>query len=305
MNPAGIEEWHVTQTLSLVYTRNAMVASMTIILLEYFQLLDLETRVIWSSKWGLPKMLFLASRYLPFVFVPIWISFNAAPIFTSVNTCRILFDVATITLIIACLCADAVLYLRLYALSKQTRIMKIILTANYSVVGVLCIAGITLFLCSQTFVPSPNLLPLTTCFSLYAPATARWATVCYGSLLYSSLFTTSLSLWYGVKLYLSMRPMPSSALIKIFHRDGAVYFICIATISLANGFIALSAPPQYLYLLSVAQGMVHSTLATRMVLHLREVALQDTVFPSTARRLPHEIAGSLVFAEAEGGSHLG
>lgn len=41
-----------------------------------------------------------------------------------------------------------------------------------------------------------------------------------------------LSIERGFKLYLSMRRMPSSTLIKIFHRDGVVYFVCIACRSL-------------------------------------------------------------------------
>ncbi|KAH6887801.1 hypothetical protein BKA70DRAFT_1332487 [Coprinopsis sp. MPI-PUGE-AT-0042] len=273
-------DWQLTQTLSLLYTRNALVVSMTIIMLEYFQLLALERKFIWSSKWRLSKVLFLASRYLPLVFVTIWVYYNSAPASTSVDACRMLFDVATVLLIIACLCADAVLYLRLYALSKQSKLMMFVLIANYSVVAVICLGGISLFLRTQKFVPSPNLLPLTTCFNLSTKATALWAAVCYGALLYSSLFTTSLSLWYGIKLYLSLRPMPPSTLIKIFHRDGAFYFVCIATISLGNAFIALSAPSQYRYLLSVAQGMVHSVLAARMILHLRAIT-QETIVQST------------------------
>ncbi|KAH6906613.1 hypothetical protein BKA70DRAFT_1286418 [Coprinopsis sp. MPI-PUGE-AT-0042] len=267
--------WKVTQTLSLVYARYAIAPTMTIVVLEYLQLLDLEQSLIWPSKWTLSKALFLANRYLPFWFVTIFLYYNSAPNSTSPTTCRTLFSVATVGMIIAALCADAVLYLRLYALSKQARVTKIVLITNYTLVGIVCVVGIGLFLPSETFVPSPNLLPQTPCFHWGNKATTIWLTVCYGALLYSSLFTTALSLWYGVKLYLSMRPMPPSTLIKIFHRDGAIYFVCIATISLVNAFIARVAPLQYRYLLSTTQGMVHSVLAARMILHLREVARQD------------------------------
>ncbi|KAH6890157.1 hypothetical protein BKA70DRAFT_1328617 [Coprinopsis sp. MPI-PUGE-AT-0042] len=147
--------------------------------------------LIWPSKWTLSKALFLANRYLPFWFVTIFLYFG---------------------MIIAALCADAVLYLRLYALSKQG-----------SWFGIVCVVGIGLFLPSETFVPSPNLLPQTPCFHWGNKATTIWLTVCYGALLYSSL-------------------LPS---IKIFHRDGAIYFVCIATISLVNAFIARVAPVCY------------------------------------------------------------
>ncbi|KAH6906612.1 hypothetical protein BKA70DRAFT_1286412 [Coprinopsis sp. MPI-PUGE-AT-0042] len=280
-------DFQVAQTLSLVYTRYALVASMTIIVLEYFELLELEKLLIWPSKWSLTKILFVASRYLPFGFVTLYVYYNSALPSTSPKECHILFGLAAGTLVIAGLCADAVLYLRLYALSKQARLTKVVLLVNFAVVTVLCVMGIALFLRSETYIPSPNLLPLTTCFHRASKMTTLWLTIAYGALLYSSLFTTTLSLWYGIRLYLAMRPMPPSTLIKIFHRDGAVYFFCISTISLANAFLALFAPLQYRYLLSGAQGVVHSVLATRMILHLREIA-QDTMVHLTSNSLKPE-----------------
>jgi hypothetical protein len=33
----------------------------------------LQQTLIWPSKWRLSKILFIASRYLPLAFVPIWV----------------------------------------------------------------------------------------------------------------------------------------------------------------------------------------------------------------------------------------
>jgi len=269
-------EWEIAQTLSFVYARNAMVATLTIVLLEYFQLFELESVYIWSSKWTPSKVLFVISRYLPLVYATLWVYWNSAPPDTSTFTCRSLFGASTATLIVGTLCADAVLYLRLRAVSKNARVTGIVLAINYTVVAVLCLAGLALFLYSEKFIPSPNLLPLTTCFHVGTEHTVLWMTICYGALLYSSLFTTTLSLWYGLKLFFAIRPMPPSTLVKIFYQDGAVYFVCISTISLVNAGIALFAPLQFRFLLPGAQGMVHSVLAVRMVLHIREVG-QGTV----------------------------
>jgi hypothetical protein len=37
----------------------------------------------------------------------------------------------------------------------------------------------------------------------------------------------SLSVWYGVRLYLTVRPLPLTGLVKIFYRDGVLYFVII------------------------------------------------------------------------------
>ncbi|KAH6906607.1 hypothetical protein BKA70DRAFT_1401365, partial [Coprinopsis sp. MPI-PUGE-AT-0042] len=180
------------QTLNLVYTRNALAATMTVVLLEYLHLFELERRLIWPLKWKLPKVLFMASRYLPFLFVTLFLYHNSAPTSTSPKTCQGVFGVASVGLVLACLCADAVLYLRLYAMSKQdfgsssSRITKTILISNFAVVSVICLAGISLFLRSETFVPSLNLLPMTPCIHWGPKASKLWLTVCYAALLYSS-----------------------------------------------------------------------------------------------------------------------
>ncbi|KAH6906604.1 hypothetical protein BKA70DRAFT_1428690 [Coprinopsis sp. MPI-PUGE-AT-0042] len=270
--------WQVAQTLSFVYTRYALIIALTVFLLEYLQLLEDEKTLVWPLKWNIFKLLFIVNRYLPLVYASMWVAYVSAPAATSVSACEVLFDVASTLLIVGILCADAVLYFRLYALSQKDRLIKLVLMANYVVVSLSCVVCVTLWMRSQTFVASPQLLPLTTCFRY--GTTAIWATVVYGALLYNSLFTTTLALWYGVKLYYNLRPVPVSTLTKIIYRDGAIYFVCIATISLANSFISLFAPLQYRLLLSSGQGLVHNALATRMILHLRQVAEETLIVDS-------------------------
>ncbi|KAH6890158.1 hypothetical protein BKA70DRAFT_1328626 [Coprinopsis sp. MPI-PUGE-AT-0042] len=157
---------------------------MTIIVLEYFELLELEKLLIWPSKWSLTRSSSSQADISP---LGCYSLHNSALPSTSPKECHILFGLAAGTLVIAGLCADAVLYLRLYALSKQARLTKVVLLVNFAVVTVLCVMGIALFLRSETYIPSPNLLPLTTCFHRASKMTTLWLTIAYGALLYSSL----------------------------------------------------------------------------------------------------------------------
>ncbi|KAF8992383.1 hypothetical protein BDQ17DRAFT_1432457 [Cyathus striatus] len=42
-------------------------ASMAILVFDYFLTIELEMKYIWSSKWSIPNAMFLFTRYLPFV----------------------------------------------------------------------------------------------------------------------------------------------------------------------------------------------------------------------------------------------
>jgi len=46
---------------------NINVASITILIFDYFLTLPSETSLIWSARWTCFKVLFLVTRYLPFV----------------------------------------------------------------------------------------------------------------------------------------------------------------------------------------------------------------------------------------------
>ena len=239
----GSLEWQIAQGFSFSNTRYAILASTTIIIAEYFHLLELESTLIWPAKWKLSKLLFVVNRYLPFVVIAQFLYYNSAPSSTSSLACHGLLGGQVVGTLLACLFADAVLYLRLYAISKQDKIVRVILIINYTLVTLIGAVSTGLFLDLETFLVFPKVLPGTSpCIHVGTKTSILALTMCYAILLYDSLFTTALLLWYGIKLYRAMYPMPPSALIKIFHRDGAVYFVVIAAVSIANAVNALIAP---------------------------------------------------------------
>ncbi|KAH6912038.1 hypothetical protein BKA70DRAFT_824115 [Coprinopsis sp. MPI-PUGE-AT-0042] len=264
----------------VIVHRSAFAACMTLVVLEFFQHLELERTLVWTSKWTLCKSLFLISRYLPFGIVATWLYYISAPNNPTVETCRILFCTGGILMATACLCADAVLYIRVYALALQSKVMKMILIAHYVVVSLACLAGMAMFVKSRPAGPTTHLSGLVPCVSVPSLAADRWAIVQYGLLLYSAAFTMLLSLWYGVRLFWSVQPTPPVfMLVRIFYVDGAFYFAAITAISTANILVSIHAPRQYRLILAIPQTVVHGILATRMILHLREVARVQLVEP--------------------------
>lgn len=274
MSTSTDERQTMLRTLSTrLANRKMLVTALTILVVELFQHLQLEVAVVWKAKWNFGKCAYLILRYLPIGFMGTWIYYNAAPESTSLHACQVPFSTAGALTTCACVCADAVLYLRVYSLSMKSKSMGIFLLANYMVAAAVCLAGTILYHSHLYFVPSPHFLRDVNCFDFDSSVSPHWLTAIVGSLLYSSVFTTAMSVWYGVKFYLSMFPIPPGfVLLKIFYIDGAFYFVSITAISTANILVALVAPDQYRHLLPIPQAIVHSVLASRMILHLREVA---------------------------------
>ncbi|KAH6887804.1 hypothetical protein BKA70DRAFT_70597 [Coprinopsis sp. MPI-PUGE-AT-0042] len=286
----------VTVLLSLLYSRFTIMSTLVVATLEYFQLFDAEKKYMWSTQWQPAKILFFGSRYLPFVYMPLFMFTSFAQGDYSPENCRNVFALATAILIFSILVADAVLYLRLYALSKNDRIARLVLVSNYIGVSIGCIVGIALFLKAQNWITPPTMAGPISCFGLVGKATRFGATLCYGALLWSSMFTMSLSVWYGVRMYLAIRPMPLTGLVKIFYQDGILYFVIIGLLSLTNAFMSLSQGPRtyYAYILATPQAASHSIVVARMLLHLRGVA--DDELKGTVRSSRGSLEPALAFA---------
>ncbi|TFK24449.1 hypothetical protein FA15DRAFT_741185 [Coprinopsis marcescibilis] len=241
-------------------------------ILEFVQTVDLEVTLIWPIKWNYIKAIFFINRYLPFFVVTSLIYYNVAPPISAYD-CKILFSVPSMGVAVCILVADALLYVRLWAISGRTRIVKLFLIVNLTIVVSVCLVTFALYLYLGSFVPSPN-PELVGCVGQSYGA-GKYVMICYAALFYSAIVTMGLSLWYGMRLY---RLSPHSRLIKILARDGSFYFVTIAALSIVNGMVAVLAPARYRFLLAVPQGVAHNILSTRMILHLRETARTEMGF---------------------------
>ncbi|TFK20540.1 hypothetical protein FA15DRAFT_673388 [Coprinopsis marcescibilis] len=252
------------------------VASLVVLTLEYFQTVGQEAKLIWPTQWSYVKVIFILNRYLPLALVPPIIYYNVAPLLPAL-TCKLLFTVPAIGIACSILVADALLYIRIYAVSGRSTIMRNILVAN-----ALCVFGLALgpwafYLIKTVFIDSP-FPELSGCFGS-EPGPVYLVMVTFGSLLYSTIVTAALFVFYAVRLSRTSRANP---LLKVLYIDGALYFISIAALSIINGLVAVLAPDRYRFLLAIPQAVFHNILAARMVLDIREAARTDMGFRSVS-----------------------
>ncbi|TFK20549.1 hypothetical protein FA15DRAFT_123053 [Coprinopsis marcescibilis] len=250
-----------------------VVASLTLLFLEYLQTLELEVSLVWTSEWSLVKCLYLINRFLPFFVLPFALYYNltARP---SPQVCKVVFAIPCMGIALCIFISEAILYLRVHALSgKGTWILVFILGNGISVFcGSMGLLGYYVALGSwdgsefAPFVPG--------CFGKFTE-NGLLVMIGYLCLLYSGLVTMILCLYFGFKIHWSSRRSP---ILKVFYRDGTFYFVVLAVMSIANGVAAQFLPARYRFLLAAPQAVMHSTLSTRMILHLRESARAEMGF---------------------------
>ncbi|TFK22973.1 hypothetical protein FA15DRAFT_695374 [Coprinopsis marcescibilis] len=288
----GLPPRFADQMASSLMANYFNVACLVVLALEYIQTVEREAHLIWPTKWTYVKAIFVLNRYLPLALVPPIVYYNVAPVLPAL-TCKLLFSVpartlvyfnhysssniATVGFTFSILVADALLYIRIYAVSGRSKAMRAILLINALIVVGLALAPFTFYLVKTVYIVSP-FPDLAGCFGS-EPGPVVLVMVSYGSLLYSAIVTASLFVFYRIRLN---RTLQANPLLKVLYRDGTLYFLSIVAMSTINGLVAVLAPDRFRFLLAIPQGVLHNILATRMVLDIRETARSDMGFRSVS-----------------------
>ncbi|KAH6903084.1 hypothetical protein BKA70DRAFT_610296 [Coprinopsis sp. MPI-PUGE-AT-0042] len=269
-----------SQYLSIVGNNMITVISLTLLVAEYFHTLELEVSVIWTAPWNLVKYLYFANKILPFLVLPFGLVYNLMPDPTP-RECTLVFSVPWIGITMCIMLSEAILYIRLYALSGHARWTLLLILVNGSTIFIVCNVLFGFYLARGSWGPS-QFQSVPGCFGQFTN-NGQLVMIGYAFLLYSVVATMVLCIYFGVRMFWSSRQSP---LIKIFYRDGTFYFVVLALMSVANGVAAVFLPAGYRFILAPPQAVLHSTLSIRMVLHLRQQARCEMGL-STVRRIVH------------------
>ncbi|KAJ8508439.1 hypothetical protein ONZ45_g9287 [Pleurotus djamor] len=98
-----------------------VVASIVWLVYDHMLTIGDEIRFVWPSPWRLGKVLFIVTRYLPFVSIPLTVYRGAESI--STNTCHTLSAVGGFLLFGGLVIAEAIMALRVWAMWNQSRMV--------------------------------------------------------------------------------------------------------------------------------------------------------------------------------------
>ncbi|KAH6906570.1 hypothetical protein BKA70DRAFT_411520 [Coprinopsis sp. MPI-PUGE-AT-0042] len=242
------------------------VAGLAVVIFEFFQTLELESKYIWTSPWHSVKWLYYLNRVAP---VCLLISALCYALVESPSlwTCKSI-NICMCTFIGSChLVSEMILYLRVWAISGQSRKLGAFLIGNLIAVfsaGVVCIS---------LYLSAGEWGPMTTigsgCITHSRGTKEYLITLVFALLLYSGLTVMVLCVYFGVRYYRASKPGP---LLVVFYRDGTLYFVVVVAMSVTNAIIALFIPRFSRFVITIPYSMIMTVICSRMVLHLRQIA---------------------------------
>ncbi|KAF9001478.1 hypothetical protein BDQ17DRAFT_1358258 [Cyathus striatus] len=276
---------HIQLFVYYVWTETIIkVASMAILVFDYFLTVELEIKYIWSSKWSIPNAMFLFTRYLPFVdfLVLLYRTFSTG---LSIQTCNDAYRVNGVLVLVGIVVAEIILSLRTWAVWGRSKVVGIGLIIFTFAAVIPAIPVIIIFSGTATFVDPPY-HPFHGCF-LQA-----------GSRIL--LLEWILLMIYDAGLLILMvvghfNPVGESPLHLLRLTDTCFQIAVVPTHneSFIKAFFTSSMPGEfikpilkdgvlyYFYLFGLMERVIHAVLTCRVVLHIKDNARTDAEFLET------------------------
>lgn len=241
------------------------VASTAYLVLDYFQTFHAEIQLIWPRRWTLVKILFLLSRYLPFVYAPttLWVGLQAVG--AALEDCAVAFGASSVLILVSMMLAEAIMCVRLYALGKNSKRLLAWLLLQFIATQGTTFTVFALFVKSVKYLPSP-IRSVPGCIPYRFDS--QKLLIAFGMIVASQLVIMFLSSWVVLTKYQES----TSPLLTVMYRDGFFYFVSLTLVTIANIVFHQLGPGELKFMLTLPQGVLHSTLACRLILHTHAFA---------------------------------
>ncbi|KAJ7595363.1 hypothetical protein C8J56DRAFT_883583 [Mycena floridula] len=265
------------------------VCSLSVLVYDSLLTMEAEVRLIWRGKMGFGTLLYVMARYLTFVDVPLVLFCKYSQSSTSIVRltwnqmilivpCRHIIIRPVIHCILPTLvrkpwagaldllhfnpgttavgiaAAETILVLRTWALwGRNMRILN-----GLSALSLAILVPSIVFLIKF-------LNGIKCCYPIQSSRLLYVDYVLIG-ISETKPAVMLLTLWIGYTRYLGST---DNKLVYVLYRDGILYFVWLFLFSIGNVLVIILAPLELLDLLNTTQRVMHSLLATRIMLHVR------------------------------------
>lgn len=251
------------------------VVSCTVLVYDYLLTFNSETTLIWPSKWSLTKVLFLLTRYGPFIDSGI-ILWQLMKPEMSYGDCDFVYKSTGWLLLTGVFIAECILMLRTWAVYERRRAVAVGLAVWTVVTWVPNMTSLGIFLDSLRYGPLPVAhLPGSGC---HVTSGSPIVFVCWVLLTVFEAAILTLMVLKAVKTY---RLEKNSAVFRAVFRDGSVFYVYLFALSTANVIVILTASADLINLLSIIERVIHSVLTARIILDLRQLGTRHGLGLST------------------------
>ncbi|EJU00433.1 hypothetical protein DACRYDRAFT_100945 [Dacryopinax primogenitus] len=262
-----------------------VLSSLTLILYDWILTLELELKYIWSpqSLWNLGKLLYIITRYLALVDIPVFLT-RQIGYGLSVETCVQYYNWTAWSFMVGTCVADLILAIRTWIIWERFHFWLAGLALVWTATWVITFVALGRVMPTLIFTPIPD-PALSRCFlagasdGLYIGYVVMTV---YDTLIFGARFIK------GIDYY---RTGSSANLSTVLYRDGLMFSLILALFSVLNMVVLLTTTADLFNLLLAMQRAIHSVLTSRILLHLRRAAGERQAFESTIGMDYSEIGG--------------
>ncbi|OAX31723.1 hypothetical protein K503DRAFT_870510 [Rhizopogon vinicolor AM-OR11-026] len=275
----------VADALALQTVKNTNVAAAGLLVFDYCITFGDEIRWTLRRRWGVPAVMFILSRYAPFIGATMtaYSGVRSQLFYTEVTQCTTFNDVSNAAHFIGIIGSEGLLLFRIYVFWGCSRKFLAVMLP-FSLVAI--ILAVVLDTAPISF-GTPGVSQLCVLEG------SRTSTLPYGVLLLyelgawlvkisylpsennSNIVLMALTIFKRYRKYQNLH----GSVVKALYRDGVMYMLCITLISIANVVVIAALPVSYSELLNTPQIVIHSVLASRILFNLQdatEVRMQET-----------------------------
>ncbi|TFK17659.1 hypothetical protein FA15DRAFT_314032 [Coprinopsis marcescibilis] len=246
----------------------------TVLVADYVETFPAEVKYVWLSPWTFVKVLFLLARcsvFLEAVFV-IGYSFTETADLTPL-TCDVWLALTGMSVVSSIALAEAIFFIRIYALSGRSRLMWSYLILQWTTVHVAQFVLMGYIVRSFAFPIIPGVVERIGCFGIPLPRSIPMLTALFSLPVFSGMMLVLIMGYLGLRKF---RLAHATNLITIYFRDGYLYFLVIASLAIVNVILGLKITGPSNLVIGESQGVLYSILSCRLLLHMRHVGGQTT-----------------------------
>ncbi|KAF9033066.1 hypothetical protein BDZ89DRAFT_1131133 [Hymenopellis radicata] len=245
-------------------------------LFDYFLTLSEEVELIWHARWNITKILYLLTRYLPFVDIAVAMWFQFTPNM-SLDDCLVAYKMGSWMLVVGIVVAEALLTLRTWVVWNRHPYFTLAVSALFIAVLISALVVTGLFCRSLQFAPLPD-PRLKGCLPSMGSSILLWD---FGLL---ALYEGVMFILMAVKAYQQFvreAPVGSSQLLTAILKDGLLYYLYIAGISIMNIVLVTSLSRDLIILLALFKRAIHAILTCRTITNIRAQAKNQVIVGSS------------------------
>jgi len=244
----------------------SVLACGTLLVYDYFCLLDQEVAYVWTAPWTLGTVLFYLNRYLPFI--DTFLSLHLLLFVDSAEECTKKFTVVTWFIASGVIISEAILILRTYAIWSRERYILITLCISSAITFIPALVVTELEIKSLKYIPSNS----------PGCSLGSAGTIIIFAYILLAFSETTIAVLTGIKAYRHLRHSQSGWIAQLY-REGLLFYAYLLSVSIANVLVPVLAPPEFDNWLATPQRVMHSVLTTRVLLLIlkQRPSLSNTV----------------------------